>query len=172
MTIGLLLLRLAVGLTLAAHGSQKLFGWFGGWGIEATGNAFAQMGFVPGRRSAILAGLAELSAGLLLALGAATPFAAAIAASVMLVAIVSVHLEKGFFNSQGGYEFPLLVGLGALSLAFTGPGSISVDALLGLDLSGTLWGTGAVVVALAGGGLQLASRRPIAAQADAQPKGA
>src|SRR5258708_5253402 len=128
MTIGLLLLRLVVGSILAAHGSQKLFGWFGGWGIEGTGNAFAQMGFVPGRRSAILAGLAETGSGLLLALGAATPFAAAMGAGVMLVAIVSVHLKQGFFSTQGGYEFPLLLGVDALSLAFTGPWRASVDA--------------------------------------------
>ena len=107
MTIGLLLLRLVVGVILIAHGSQKLFGWFGGWGIEGTGNAFAQMGFVPGRRSAILAGIAEAGGGSLLALGAATPFAAAMAAGVMLVAIVSVHLKQGFFSTQGGYESSL-----------------------------------------------------------------
>ena len=169
MTIGLLLIRLVVGLILAAHGSQKLFGWFGGWGIEGTGKAFAQMGFVPGRRSAILAGLAETGAGLLLVLGAASPLAAAIAGSVMLVAIVSAHLKQGFFTSNGGYEFPLLLGLAALSLAFTGPGRVSVHALLGLGTAGWVWGAAAVVAAIGAGGVQLASRRPIAAQPHAQP---
>jgi len=169
MTIGLLLLRLVVGSILIAHGSQKLFGWFGGWGIEGTGNAFAQMGFVPGRRSAILAGLAEAGGGALLALGAATPLAAAMAAGVMLVAIVSVHLKQGFFSTQGGYEFPLLLGVAALSLAFTGPGPASVDALLGFNAAGELWGAGALVATIVGGGAQLLSRRPVATQPQAQP---
>jgi putative oxidoreductase len=169
MTFGLLLIRLAVGVILAAHGTQKLFGWFGGWGIEGTGNAFAQMGFVPGRRSAILAGVAEAGSGLLLVLGAATPFAAAMAAGVMLVAIVGVHLKQGFFSTQGGYEFPMLLGVAALSLAFTGPGQASLDALLGLHAAGVEWGAGALLAAVVGGGAQLASRRPVAAQPQAQP---
>jgi putative oxidoreductase len=170
MTIGLLILRLAVGLILAAHGTQKLFGWFGGWGLEATANGFAQMGFVPGRRSAILAGLAETGGGLLLVLGAATPLAAAVAVSVMLVAIVSVHLKNGFFTAQGGYEFPLLLGLAALSLAFTGPGQASVDGLLGLDTAGVAWGAGAFLAAIVAGGAQLALRRPVAAPQEAPAK--
>jgi len=168
MTIGLLLLRLVVGLTLAAHGSQKLFGWFGGYGIEATGNAFAQMGFVPGRRNALLAGVAETGGGLLLALGAATPLGAALAASVMLVAIVSLHLEHGFFTQQGGYEFPLLLGVAALSLAFTGPGRASVDASLGFHAAGAAWGAGALVVAIVAASVPLAGRRrTVAAQSAA-----
>ncbi|HKQ57005.1 MAG TPA: DoxX family protein [Candidatus Eisenbacteria bacterium] len=164
MDIGILLLRVAVGLTLAAHGTQKLFGWFGGGGVEGTGRGLEHLGFVPGRRAALMAGLAEAGGGLLLALGAATPLAAAILIGVMTVAIVSVHLKQGFFSAQGGYELPLVLGLAALSLAITGPGTLSVDALVGLDLAGWGWAIAALAVGLTGGAIQLAGRRPAAAQ--------
>src|SRR6266446_4682524 len=104
MSIGLLILRLVVGLTLAAHGTQKLFVWFGGYGLTGTGGFLEQLGFVPGRRNALVAGLAETGAGVLLALGLATPVAAAVALSVMVVAGVSAHASKGFFAHNGGYE--------------------------------------------------------------------
>ena len=169
MSIGLLLLRLVVGLTLAAHGTQKLFGWFGGGGVDATAGAFEQLGFVPGKRGAVMAGLAETGGGVLLALGAATPVAAAMVLGVMVVAIVSVHLKQGFFATQGGYEYALVLGIAALSLAFTGPGPLSVDASLGLDLSGAAWGTGALVVGLLASAVQLSSRR-FAPQRTAHPQ--
>src|SRR5687768_7297536 len=123
MDIGILLLRLTVGLTIGAHGAQKLFGWFGGYGLDGTGQAFATLGFHPGRRNALLAGLAELAGGLLLAFGFATPAGAALIASVMLVAAFSVHVKNGFFSTSGGYEYNLVLGVAALSLAFTGPGA-------------------------------------------------
>lgn len=170
MNLGLLLLRLVVGLALAAHGSQELFGWFGGGGVDGTARGFEQLGFVPGRRSAIMAGLAEAGGGLLFALGAVTPFAAGVLVAVMVVAIVSVHLKQGFFAMQGGYEYPLVLALAALSVAFTGPGRLSVDALVGLDLAGAGWGTAALLVGLVGGGVQLASRRASTAQRKAQPQ--
>jgi putative oxidoreductase len=131
-----------------------------------------QLGFVPGRRSAFMAGLAETGGGLLLALGAATPLAAAALLGVMGVAIVSVHLEHGFFVTQGGYEFPMVLGLGTLSLAFMGPGPFSVDAVAGLHLAGGGWGSAALILGLAGSAIQLATRRPTAAQPQAQPQGA
>ena len=144
MDIGLLLLRLTVGLTLAAHGTQKLFGWFGGPGLDGTGQFFEMIGFIPGRRHALRAGLAETGGGLLLALGLLTPVAAALLFSVMLVAAVTVHIKKGFFVQNGGYEYTLVLGIAALTLAFTGPGSLSLDAL-GYYLSGRFWGHGCVV---------------------------
>src|SRR6185436_4582103 len=107
MNLGLLLLRLVVGLTFAAHGAQKLFGWFGGYGLEHTGRGFEQLGFLPGRRHALAAGLGEVGAGLLLAAGLLTPLAGAIVFAVMLVAAVSVHGKGGFFASSGGYEYNL-----------------------------------------------------------------
>ena len=159
MSIGILILRLVVGLTLAAHGAQKLFGWFGGYGLTGTGGFLEQLGFVPGRRAALAAGLAETGAGLLLALGLATPVAAAVALSVMVVAGVSAHAPKGFFAHNGGYEYTLILGIAALSVAFTGPGALSLDAVLGVRDAGAGWGLAALVVALAGAGLRLARRR-------------
>jgi putative oxidoreductase len=159
MEIGLLILRLVVGLTLAAHGAQKLFGWFGGYGLEGTGKFMESLGFVPGRRNALFAGLAEGLGGLLLALGLATPVAAVLALSVMLVAVFTVHISKGFWVAQGGYEYNLLLAVAFLSVAFTGPGAWSLDAWLGLDWSGVVGGVAALILGLVGGGIQLAGRR-------------
>src|SRR6186713_2528184 len=114
MSLGLLLLRLTLGLTLAAHGSQKLFGWFGGYGLDATGSFLDAMGFRPGRRHALMAGLAEFGGGVLLAFGLATPLGATLAVSVMLVAALAAHAKKGFFATSGGYEYNLVLGLAAL----------------------------------------------------------
>ena len=102
MNEGLLLLRLTVGLTLAAHGAQKRFGSFGGPGLETTGQGFAGLGFHPGRRHALLAGVVELGGGLLVALGFLTPLAAAIVIGVMVVAALTAHVGRGFFISKGG----------------------------------------------------------------------
>ncbi len=159
MEIGTLLLRLAVGLTLAAHGAQKLFGWFGGPGLDAVGGFFEQLGFVPGRRNAWLAGAGEFFAGLMLAAGLLTPVAAAVILAVMFVAVFSVHLKNGFFATGGGYEYNLVLGVAAVSLAFIGPGPLSVDALAGWPLAGITWGFVAIIVGLAGGGGALAGRR-------------
>ena len=155
MDIGLLLLRLAVGLTLAAHGTQKLFGWFGGPGLSATGQFFTVLGFPPGRRHALIAALGETLGGVLLAVGFATPAAVAVVVSVMLVAVMTVHLANGFFAQNGGYEYPFVLAVAALTLAFTGPGSLSIDAVVGLERSGALWGIAALLAGLVGGGAAL-----------------
>ena len=169
MDLGLLILRLVVGLTLAAHGAQKVFGWFGGYGLAGTGGFLEQLGFHPGKRAAFMAGLAETAGGLLLALGAATPLAATLIVGVMLVAIVAAHWTKGFFNHNGGYEYPLVLAVTALSVVFTGPGRISIDALLGREYAGITWGLVSLIVGSVGAVLQLASRRgQPALQADAK----
>jgi putative oxidoreductase len=124
--LGLLLLRLGVGGALVAHGTQKLFGWFGGGGIEGTKTAMESMGYEPGRPSAIASGLAEAGGGALLALGLATPFAGAAAAGGMAGAS-AVHAPHGFFASEGGYELPVTFGLAGASLALTGAGRYSLD---------------------------------------------
>ena len=111
MDFGILLLRSVVGLTMAAHGAQKLFGWFGGPGLDKVALGFEQLGFVPGRRHARLAGLAEVGGGLLLALGLLTPVAGALILALMLVAALSVHLKGGFFLTSGGYEYNLVLGV-------------------------------------------------------------
>src|SRR5262245_46950311 len=121
MSLGLLILRLAVGLTLAAHGAQKLFGWLGGYGLTGTGQFLEQLGFRPGRLYAAQAGLAELLGGLLLATGLLTPAASAALLAVMVVAAVTAHLRNGFFVQNGGYEYPLVLAVVAAALAFTGP---------------------------------------------------
>jgi putative oxidoreductase len=159
MEIGILLLRVTVGLTLAAHGAQKLFGWFGGPGLEATGQGMEMLGFRPGRRHAQMAGFVELGGGLLLAVGLLTPIGAALGASVMLVAAVTAHVKNGFFLASGGYEYTLVLGIAALSIAFTGSGALSIDARLGYSFSGDAWGGIALLIAVAGAGVQLAQRR-------------
>ncbi len=164
MSIGLLILRLVVGLALAGHGTQKLFGWFGGYGLTGTAGFLEQLGFVPGRRNALFAGLAETAGGLLLALGLATPIAAAMIVAVMVVAAVSVHLKHGFFAHNQGYEYTLVLATAALTIAFTGSGPISLDALLGLHDAGYGWGLGSLAFGVVGGALQLANRHAPAAQ--------
>ena len=163
MSMGLLIIRLAVGLTLAVHGSQKLFGWFGGHGIAGTGQFMEQLGFRPGRLQATLAGLAEFGGGLFLAVGLFTPAAAAVAVSVMLVAGLSVHWQNGFFVTKGGFEYTFILASAAAGLAFTGPGALSADEALGNS-----WSTASAVVALAVGiaaaAFPLLSRRPIVAE--------
>jgi len=159
MSFGLLILRLAVGLTLAAHGAQKVFGWFGGYGLAGTGQFFEQLGFRPGRVQAALAGTAELVGGLFLAAGFLTPAAAAAVVAVMLVAAVSVHIEKGFFAHNGGYEYTLVLAGAAVALAFTGPGAFSLDQALGISWSGDGWGLASLAAGLIGGALPLLARR-------------
>jgi putative oxidoreductase len=127
---GLLVLRAGVGGTLVAHGTQKLFGWFGGHGIEGTAGAMEQMGFRPGRVSAIAAGLGEAGGGSLIILGLGTPIAGSVAAGTM-VAAASVHTPNGFFTMNGGYELPALLGLSSASLAIAGAGRYSLDRLTG-----------------------------------------
>ncbi|GAA5214940.1 DoxX family membrane protein [Streptomyces thinghirensis] len=128
--LGLLLLRLGTGGVLAAHGAQKLLGWFDGGGIEGTGQAMEAMGYTPGRASATAAGLAEAGGGTLLALGLATPAAGAAAAGAM-VGAAAVHAPNGFFAQAGGYEYAVSLGLTAAGLAVTGPGHLSLDHALG-----------------------------------------
>ncbi|MEW2284414.1 DoxX family protein [Streptomyces sp. NPDC047841] len=128
--VGLLLLRLSTGGVLAAHGAQKLFGWFGGHGLEGTGQYMESIGFAPGKLSATASGLAEAGGGTLLALGLATPAAGAAAAGGMAGA-ATVHMPHGFFAQEGGYEYAATLGLAAAGLAVTGPGRLSLDHALG-----------------------------------------
>lgn len=134
MNAALLFLRIVMGLGIAAHGSQKLFGWFGGGGIKGTGAFFENIGFSPGNAFAVLAGLSEFFGGLLFALGFLNPIGSALMVSVMLTAILTFHRGHGFFTTNNGSELPLLYLSGAVAVAFTGPGRFSVDHVLGLDL--------------------------------------
>ena len=132
--IGLLALRLGTGGVLFAHGTQKLFGWFGGYGLEGTGKSFEQMGFRPGRAVALASGLGEAGGGTLLALGLGTPAAGSAVAGVMAGA-ASIHAPAGFFNDRGGLEYPAYMALAGTALALSGPGSLSLDHVLGHRLN-------------------------------------
>ncbi|MFI6638382.1 DoxX family membrane protein [Streptomyces sp. NPDC050504] len=124
--LGLLALRAGTGAVLVAHGTQKLFGWFGGGGIEGTARGMEAMGFTPGRQSALAAGLGEAGGGALLALGLATPAAGAAAAGAMAGA-VAVHAPAGFFAQSGGYEYPAFLGFTAAAIGLAGAGRYSLD---------------------------------------------
>lgn len=165
MDFGLLGLRTTLGLTLAAHDAQKLFGWFGGHGPARTGVFLEGLGFRPGRAHAFMAGAAEAVGGLMLAFGLLTPIGAALTMSVMLVAAVSVHVKQGFFLTAGGYEYTLIIGIVAFSLPFTGPGAFSLDHALGLRMSGIVYGAGAVAIAIIGATAELARRELMTAAA-------
>ena|SRR5215472_13442787 len=163
MAIALLAARLVLGLGLFAHGAQKLFGWFGGYGVKGTGGFMESMGFRPGALFAIGAGLGEAGGGLLTALGLGGPIGPALIVMVMIVAIFSVHISKGFFNGNGGYEFPLTNIAFALALSFAGFGPLSFDAAFGIS---DVWSDAARwIVLFAGlliGFVNLAVRRPSA----------
>jgi putative oxidoreductase len=126
---GLLILRLAFGLTVAAHGAQKLFSWFGGPGLEGFGGFLEQLGIAPGSRWSWVAALGEFAGGLLVALGLLSPIGNFLVIGSMLTAILVVHLPQGFFNQTGGIELPFLIASGMLGLSVTGPGSWSLDSL-------------------------------------------
>jgi len=133
--LGILVLRVLFGGAIAAHGAQKLFGWFGGYGIKGTGGFFDSIGFRPGTTFAALAGLSEFCGGALLILGLFTPLGAAAVVATMIVASVSVHLRNGFFATGNGIEVPFLYASAALGLAFTGGGAFSLDAVFGLKFA-------------------------------------
>lgn len=122
-----LALRIPVGVILAAHGAQKLFGWFGGYGLDGTGGWMASVGLEPGYLMALLAGSAEFFGGLALVLGLLTRPAAVVTAITMLVAIIFVHISNGLFMTNNGYEFALSLFAATLALAIQGGGSLSVD---------------------------------------------
>jgi len=129
-SIGLLVIRLVFGLTFAAHGAQKLFGWFGGYGIEGTGGFFESVGIKPGKPMAVLAGLGEVAGGLLFAFGLLTPLAAVVIAVTMLVAIITVTGKNGYWATAEGYEYSVAIIAVAVGITVTGPGAYALDALL------------------------------------------
>jgi putative oxidoreductase len=164
LSAGLLVLRLVVGLLMAAHGSQKLFGWFGGHGIAGTGMYFESIGFRPGHLFARVAATTELVSGLLVALGLLGPVGPALMLSVMIVAAVSVHWPNGLFASSNGIELALFYGTAAIGLALIGFGNYSLDALFGLQsLYTPTWAFVALAVGAVGGIGNLFARRPVAA---------
>jgi putative oxidoreductase len=147
MDFGFLIARIVLGVLMTGHGAQKLFGWFGGYGLAGTSGFFENLGFRPGRLFATAAGVGEVVSGLLIALGLFGPVGPAILISIMIVAAVSVHWH-GVFATSNGIELPLLYATGAVVFALTGPGRFSLDALLGL---GSLWTPAVIASVLAAG---------------------
>jgi len=161
---GLLLVRIVTGLVMAAHGSQKLFGWFGGHGLTGTGMFLESIGFLPGRTFALIASLTEVVSGILVALGLFGPVGPALMLSVMIVAAGSVHWKNGLFAQSNGIELALFYGTVAVGLALIGFGSYSLDAVLGLQsLYTPMLAFAALVIGIVGGIGNLLARRPVAA---------
>ncbi|EEX36361.1 DoxX family protein [Vibrio metschnikovii] len=131
-----LALRIPIGIVFMAHGAQKLFGWFGGYGLEGTGQWMASIGLGPGMLMAFLAGSGEFFGGLAILLGILTRPAAAVLSVTMLVAIFAVHFEHGLFMSNGGYEFALALLAASVSLMMSGAGKLSIDQIISQRLRG------------------------------------
>jgi len=163
--LGLLLLRLGVGLTFAAHGAQKAFGWWGGSGWMGWQAVVERMGFRPVPLFAALSVGAELFGGLSLALGLLTPLAATVLIGQAVVIIFKAHLPRGFWNRDNGFEFPLALAAGAVALGLTGPGAFSLDGLAGLSFGGDVR-LGLVFVGLVGGAIALAASAVVAKPAE------
>jgi putative oxidoreductase len=159
MNTGLLILRIVAGLLLAAHGSQKLFGWFGGYGIAGTGGWLESLGFKPGKALAVVTGLAELAGGLALAIGLLTPLAAAVVIGTMTVAAWT-HAASGLWATNGGYELPLLYAVVGAVLAFTGAGDYSVDNVLGLSFS-PVYGVAAIVLGIVAAAINIGRAKAV-----------
>jgi len=166
MGVGRLLVRGAIGTFFVGHGTQKLFGWFGGHGPEGTGQFFESVGIRPGRRNAIAAGAAEAGGGLLLALGLATPMAAAALSGVMVTAIHHVHAKNGPWSSDGGYEYNAVLLAALFDLVDQGPGPLSLDAALGRVRKGPLVATAALGLGVAGSYASSLAAREAAAPAE------
>jgi putative oxidoreductase len=148
--LAILLIRLSVGLTFAAHGAQKAFGWWGGPGMTGWRGAIDRMGFRPVGLFAAVSVLAELIGGHMLGAGFVTPAAAAVLVGLSVVIIFKVHWSRGFFTSKGGFEFPFVLAIGAVAIGVAGPGQVSFDHLIGLEPTATVRGVLLVIGALGG----------------------
>ena len=167
MDFGLLVLRLVVGALFIGHGTQKLLGWFGGYGLEGTGGFMETLGYRPGKRYAVLGGISEAGGGLLLVLGLLTPLAAAAIIGMMINAIFAVHIENGIWAQNNGYELPLVMAVAAGAIAVGDGGSASLDRMLGLDLGGVIAWLG-ILLGVITGVIAANVRTPEAAQAEAE----
>jgi putative oxidoreductase len=156
MSVALLVLRVVVGALFAGHGSQKLFGWFKGHGLNGTGAFFESIGLTPGVPLAFLAGASELAGGVLLGVGLFLPVACLLLVAVMATAIATVHWKNGVWAQNGGIEYPLVLAAVAFTITAIGPGLVSLDNLFGIDWASLAWAIGATVVGVAGGLLALA----------------
>lgn len=158
--IGLLIVRLAVGLTFAGHGAQKVLGWWTGPGFAGWTGAMTRMGLRPAPLWAALSAGVELVGGLLFAVGFLSPIGAALLVAQSTYIVVRVHWPKGFWNKNGGIEFPLQLLAGSLAIAVSGPGAIAIDPLAGVELP-ISWRAAFVVVAVLGAFATMAIARPV-----------
>lgn len=164
--LGLLVIRLAVGLTFAVHGLQQSLGLWGGPGMAGWSGAMNHMGFQPAQYWALGATVVQVGGGIGLALGLLTPIAAAALVGIGVVIVIKVHWQKGFWNSKGGFEFPMVLLAGAIGILLMGPGGISIDGLLGFRLFTEAWVKWlGLILAIGGGiGIYLYSVRPEVAE--------
>lgn len=170
MDISLFVLHALVGALFVGHGAQKLFGVLGGHGLEGTAGFFDSIGLRPGKAHALLAGLAEVVGGALLALGLLIPLGAALIVAVMTAASITVHARKPIWNTEGGAELPLVFAAAAFALAGVGGGDIALDSALDLDLAGTAWALGALGAGVLGGVGAVVSGRLAGARHDRGPQ--
>ena len=171
MDIALLVLRVVVGLFFVGHGAQKLFGWFGGHGIDGTAGFFDSIGMRPGRRNALIAGGAEFGGGVLLVLGLVTPLAALMITATMLVAIFTVHAKNGPWVTDSGWEYNAVLIAVMFALTGAGPGEVSLDDAIGWmpDITGTGWAFAMFGAAALGAAGAVMSARMAGAPATAEP---
>ncbi|GIU91582.1 MAG: hypothetical protein KatS3mg011_0488 [Acidimicrobiia bacterium] len=156
--VALLVLRLVLAVVFIGHGAQKLFGWFGGHGISGTAAFFEQIGYRPGRALAVIGGVAELGAGILMGLGLLTPLAAAIIIA-MMVATLAVHAPHGFWAANGGFELPFVLAGVAAALAIAGSGTYGLDGYLGLIQPDWVLGVASIALGVVLGLYALARRQ-------------
>jgi len=159
MSLGLLVIRVAIGLLFVGHGAQKLFGSFGGHGPEGTGAFFESQGMRPGRLMAVAAGASELVGGALFAAGLLTPVGAALISATMITAMLTVHAGKGLWMTEGGVEYNLVLVAAVFGVTAIGAGKWSLDHALGLHVAGVEWAVGELAVGLVGALLTLAVGR-------------
>jgi putative oxidoreductase len=170
MKLLILVTRLVLGGLFFGHGAQKLFGWFGGYGPDGTGGFFESLGLRPGRQHAMAAGAAEAGGGALLALGLATPAAAAAITGVMTTAIRTVHQPNGPWVTENGWEYPAVIIATVLAIAEVGPGPVSLDAALDSERSGTGWALAALIAGVGGAAVLLRDWERPAPEAEAEPQ--
>jgi len=170
--MGRLLARVAVGVLFAGHGVQKVFGWFGGPGPDGAGQMMESIGLRPGRRNAMLSGAVETAGGAMLAAGFLTPVAGAALTGNMVTAIQTVHRPSGFWNQNGGFEFPLTLIAAVAALVDAGPGPLSLDEALGIEASGSTWALLSLAAGAAGSVLVMEAGKRAPATQQSSPGGA
>jgi putative oxidoreductase len=172
MKIGRLAARTVIGVLFIGHGTQKLFGWFGGPGLQGTEQMMGALEMRPTRANALAAGVSETAGGALLVAGAATPLAASTLIGTMLTAIRKVHQPQGVWAAQGGWEYNAVLIAALVALIDAGPGELSVDAALGRDEWGPGWALGGLALGAAASSAAIAMGKRAPAPSDAAPEGA